>query len=178
MKCRRFPVVVAWVLLAMLAAFDAQALTFTVNDTADLPDDSLQDGICHTAANTCTLRAAVMQANVTGGSSVTITLPAGTFTLLRPVLGADGDYEGDLNLQSPATTMIIAGAGAAQTIIDGNGLFRVFNIAAGHDVSIAGMTIRNGYTTGYGGGITSGDGNVSISDCDFDHNTAWFGGAV
>lgn len=159
-------------------AFDAHAVTFTVNDTADLPDDGLQDGICHTASNTCTLRAAVMQANVTGGAGVTIALPAGTFTLLRPVLGGDGDYEGDLNLQSPAMTLSINGAGAGATIIDGNGLFRVFDIAAGASVSIAGITIRNGYTTGKGGGIAAGLSGLSISDCAFDHNTAAWGGAL
>ena len=40
--------------------------TFTVNSTLDLPDDLTQPGTCHTAANSCTLRAAIMQANRAG----------------------------------------------------------------------------------------------------------------
>lgn len=42
-------------------------VTFIVNSTLDQPDDLTMPGTCHTAANTCTLRAAIMQANRTSG---------------------------------------------------------------------------------------------------------------
>ena len=50
--------------LVVLAATAARADTeFVVNTSADLIDDNTDDGVCHTSANTCSLRAAVMQAN-------------------------------------------------------------------------------------------------------------------
>jgi len=56
--------------------------TFTVNSTADLPDDNATaaNAVCHTSANTCTLRAAIMQSNHSGGEN-TIMVPDGTYTL-------------------------------------------------------------------------------------------------
>ena len=59
-------------LLASLAAAPAAdaAVNFRVNDTGDAPDQTptAADGRCETAANTCTLRAALMQANATPGA--------------------------------------------------------------------------------------------------------------
>ncbi|MEO7064662.1 MAG: hypothetical protein ABI082_12935, partial [Dokdonella sp.] len=55
--------------------------TFTVNSTLDQVDDDTTDNVCHTAANTCTLRAAVMQANRAPTAGATIMLPAGVYTL-------------------------------------------------------------------------------------------------
>jgi hypothetical protein len=48
------------------------AVSFTVNSTLDQPDADTSDGVCATAANTCTLRAAVMQANPITGNMITI----------------------------------------------------------------------------------------------------------
>ena len=44
--------------------------TYTVNSTADLPDADPADGICKTANNNCTLRAAIMQADFVGSSTI------------------------------------------------------------------------------------------------------------
>src|SRR5437764_15276837 len=89
--------------------------TYTVNSTADLPDADPADGICKTANNNCTLRAAIMQADFVGSS--TIGLAAGTYKLTRA--GYDDDaLVGDLDIKHD---LIIQGAGSATTIIDGNG---------------------------------------------------------
>jgi hypothetical protein len=55
---------------------------FTVNSTADLPDSvpTAANGVCLASNGLCTLRAAVMQSNHTGGSN-TIMVPDGTYTL-------------------------------------------------------------------------------------------------
>jgi hypothetical protein len=108
---------------SLMLAANAVAVTFTVDSILDQIDDDTSDGICHTAAGTCTLRAAVMSANKASGSDVTIMLPAGTYTLIRPAAGADGDDSGDLNLTAPASgypVINIIGAGASVTIIDAN----------------------------------------------------------
>jgi hypothetical protein len=49
--------------LALTPDRASAAIPITVNDTADRPDRSIGDGVCATAANTCTLRAAVQEAN-------------------------------------------------------------------------------------------------------------------
>ncbi len=49
--------------LTLAAAPRATAATFIVNSTGDEPDDNTTDNVCHTAAGTCTYRAAIMQAN-------------------------------------------------------------------------------------------------------------------
>jgi CSLREA domain-containing protein len=64
----------------LFGATGTEAAIFTVNSTADLPDADQGDGIAATCDGQCTLRAAVMQANYTGGSN-TIILPPGVYAL-------------------------------------------------------------------------------------------------
>jgi len=106
----------ALLVLAVLIAPRSLAVTFNVNSSLDQPDDLSMIGTCHTAANTCTLRAAVMQANRTSAPTTTIMLPAGTYTLTIPKAGVDGEENGDLNLTTPGSgnpVISIVGAGAA-----------------------------------------------------------------
>src|SRR3981081_492383 len=49
--------------LCLAGAPAAHAAEFSVNSTADLPDAKAGDHLCITAAATCTLRAAVQEAN-------------------------------------------------------------------------------------------------------------------
>src|SRR4051812_40670116 len=52
--------------LAILAFAPAVfAATFTVNTVVDAPDSAPGNGICRTAAGTCSLRAAIQEANAT-----------------------------------------------------------------------------------------------------------------
>jgi hypothetical protein len=143
----------------------ATAVTFVVNSKLDQPDDLTMPGTCHTAAGTCTLRAAVMQANLTSGIGATITLPAGTYLLTIPSTPANGVEVGDLNLTTPSVgspTITIAGAGSSTTIIDANQLDRAFDVQGGRTATISGVTIKNGFTsTGVGGGIVN-DGTLTL----------------
>jgi len=94
-----------------------------VTTTADLLDNDLSDGLCSTSANTCSLRAAIMQANHLTVSLTRIELPAGTYVLVRSPIGANGEESGDLNQPAPLASgqsIFIGGAGAATTIIDGS----------------------------------------------------------
>ena len=64
---------------ALLVPVAAQAQAqpvFLVNSVLDQIDDDINDGVCHTDANTCPLRAAIMQANRATGVGATIVLPA------------------------------------------------------------------------------------------------------
>jgi CSLREA domain-containing protein len=150
------------VLLAFAAAGAARAApTFTVNSTADEADDNPGDGVCHAPGGSCTLRAAVMEANRAPDPGATIVLPAGTYTLTIAPSGADDETTGDLNLTAPGSgnpTITLTGAGASATIIDGNASDPVLEIDAGRIAVVSGITIRNGQASSaeHGGGITNG----------------------
>jgi hypothetical protein len=171
---------VALLVFALLAVPQAFAVTFTVNSTDDLPDDLTKPGICHTAINTCTLRAAVMQANRTSGAGATIIIPAGIYTLTIPAGGEEG---GSLDLTTPASglpVITIIGAGASTTIIDGNQLDRVFDVSADRIASITGVTIQNGYCffgCGNGGGIYN-RGTLEVKNSTISGNSAFDGGGI
>lgn len=146
--------------LAAAAALPAAAsadVLFVVDDAEDRVDVLVGDGECAASTGHCTLRAAVMEANVSSGAgTVTIVVPAGTYTLTRPALPPLGDDDGDLDLMTPAVgnpTIAILGAGPTSTIIDANQLDRVFFVHAGRTATIAGITLRNGFTTASGGGL-------------------------
>jgi CSLREA domain-containing protein len=138
--------------------------TFTVNSTADQVDDNPGDGACHTAAGTCTLRAAVMEANRATGLGATIVLPAGTYTRTLLPAGRNGDDSGDLDLTPPASgdpEIAIVGAGAATTIIDANHIDGVFSVDPSRTATISGVTIRNGHSS-MGGGIYNQSGYLTL----------------
>ena len=157
------------------------AVTFTVDSTLDLIDDNTADGVC--TPGSCSLRAAIMQANhLSGPGMTTIIVPAGTYTLTRPKSGANGEDNGDLNLTAPLNpdqSIVINGAGAASTIIDANQIDGVMSIAANRTASISGLTIRHGYRlSDVGGGILN-KGKLTITDCAIEGNrTDYDGGGI
>ena len=161
------------------------ALTFVVNSTLDQPDDLTMPGTCHTSANTCTLRAAIMQANRATGLGAIILLPAGIYSLTISFTGLDGEANGDLNLTTPATgspKITITGAGAGSTIIDANQIDRVFHIHPGRVASISDVTIRNGYyvpnVNAYGGGVYNEGSLTMINSTISANKAASYGGGI
>ncbi len=141
----------------------AEAATFTVNSTADEVDTNPGDGICATAAGTCTLRAAIHEANALLGAD-TINLPAGTYTLTIAGTSEDAAATGDLDITDDLT---LIGAGQDDTAIDANQLERIFDIlhilpAPAPTVNISSVTIQNGNAP-YGGGLYNG-GTLTLTD--------------
>ncbi len=159
---------------AVLAA--PASTTFNVNSTLDKVDDNTLDGLCHTASNTCTLRAAIMQANQLIGSDVTISLPGGVYVLSIGPSGADDAASGDLNLDPPCCSnpiITIVGAGIGQTIIDGHGTDRIFSIETNRTAIINAVTIRNGHVTGLNqGGAVIVTGTLTINNSKIFSNSA------
>ena len=101
--------------IAVCAPAVASAATFTVSSTSDRVDTVPGNGTCRTSAGTCTLRAAVQEANALAGAD-TIVLRSATYPLtLAPGL-VDGAQHGDLDVTGPLT---LAGAGATATIVSG-----------------------------------------------------------
>ncbi len=139
------------------------AFTFDVNDQTDAVDANPGDGVCLTAANTCTLRAAVQEANAWPGPDV-IRLPAGTYNLTITGANEDKAATGDLDITDDLT---INGADKNTTIIDGNNNDRVFDvISTSAKFTISNVTVQNGQLTSAsvtGAGINN-RGNLTIND--------------
>lgn len=140
-------------------------------------------------AGQLSLREAISMVNAGQVADNTIILPTGNYQ----------NTQGALNVTH---SLILQGAGADSTIIDGGGTDRVVLIdpTAAVNVQISGVTARNGNTTGNGGGIEvatdanltlqngilsgntaalagggiddSGNGNLTINDCTFSGNLA------
>jgi len=167
----------ATLLLGSLSAPQpARATPFLVNSTEDAPDAVPGDAICATLSGVCTLRGAIMEANMLPGAD-TITVPAGTYRLTIPGRGGDFGENGDLDIRGELS---IVGAGAASTIVDAGGLDRVFEtFTATLPSRISGMTIRGGDSgSGDGGGIQA-NAPLTLSDVAVTANTSGrFGGGV
>ena len=158
----------AVLLPALTAAPPARAAgpTFTVNSLLDEPDAAIPDAVCwSTPSGKCTLRAAIEQAEWFGAA--TILLPAGTYVLTR----------GQLDVK---VLIELRGAGAAATIVDGNGAnpacypagalsCRVFDMKTGSTLIASGLTVRNGKAGvgeagHYHGGAIHNHGRLELRD--------------
>src|SRR5579859_495410 len=174
----------AFIAFAMPAAHRALAapaiVTFNVNSTLDVADDNPGDGFCHTAAispaaGACTLRAAVMEADMASGVGVTIIVPAGVYSLTVPAAVGDGPSNGDLNLTAPASgnpVISIVGAGASSTIIDANQIDRVLTVEANRTAAISGVTLRGGFVSQINGGGIDNFGTLTVDHSSVSGNQA------
>src|SRR5690349_20588257 len=115
-------------LVAACFAFPAtaSAVTFDVVSTTDADDAIPGDGVCAAPAavapGPCTLRAAITESNeISAGDRAIINVQAGTYTLTRPNTSGteDENLTGDLDIDRG---VIIKGAGARTTVINGNRL--------------------------------------------------------
>ncbi len=139
--------------------------TFQVNTTLDTVAVDLHTG--KDATGHISLRSAIEAANTRSGNS-TIIVPAGPFMLTiarRP--NEDNAATGDLDISSNVT---IKGKAAAATIIDANGLDRVFQVIRGK-VKITNVTIEHGVAV-EGGGLLNSGGQVTLSSVIIANNEA------
>lgn len=60
-------------------------------------------------------------------------------------------------------SVMINGPGADRVTVSGNNASRVFEVDAGFNVSINGLTISHGYASGHGGGIENDGSNLTLS---------------
>ncbi|PYM13588.1 MAG: hypothetical protein DMD81_20655, partial [Candidatus Rokuibacteriota bacterium] len=158
---RRFIYLFVAIVGLLAGVSPGDAATFTVDSTADAEDANPGDGVCATAAGACTLRAAIQEANALPGLDI-IVLPAGTYVLTL----------GELEIQSD---LVIDGAGANQTTVDGNHLGRVFSVTAGSTASILHVSIANGRdapTLGAKGGGILNAGTLLVGQSVVRHSAA------
>jgi CSLREA domain-containing protein len=166
------PLAVLAVLSAVLALpAAASAATITVTTTTDEFD----------SGSRCSLREAVWSANndsalkadgcVAGSGTDSISVPAGTFRLLRSGANENLGETGDLDVMAPVT---INHSGIQPALIDPSG-DRAFDIAAGN-VVIDGFRIAGGNAP-LGGAIYN-SGGVLVRDSTIYANRATFGGGI
>lgn len=167
------------VIAAVCCAWVHADSTFNVDTVDDLTDDDTTDGICHTTADTCSLRAAIIQANHPPIGTTIIHVPAGLYRITIPVDTVDDETVGNFNF-GPAggpNQTVISGAGPEHTIIDANALDNAFRVRGPRTVAIEGITIRNGVTSSNGGGIAT-EGDLTITRCVIENNTGMLGGGI
>ena len=168
-----------WSLLVL--ATPSHAFEYVVNDTGDAVDSDPADGVCETALNngTCTLRAAVMQANAWPGADHIRLADSTTYQLAINGPGEDAAATGDLDITED---LVIDGGDA--TIIDACNATksscmddRIFDIQAGMAVTLSHLTIQNGTVSGdNGGGIQNTSSRLTIKSVQLKNNTAAFNG--
>jgi CSLREA domain-containing protein len=183
------------VALAGARAAGAATTLFVVNSVLDAVDVAPGNGTCATAAATCTLRAAIQEANLTPTNDVAILLPAGVYRLTLPNPtgpGCPSGKAGALQVNSfKPRTIFIAGAGPSDTIVDANQLDGAFAVstATGSTTVIDSLTIRGGNRlvpntcNRFGGGVwthgtSSSAGVVTVSNAVITDNLAQAGGGI
>jgi hypothetical protein len=110
-----------------------------------------------------TLRWAITQANATAG---------GIYDSIT--FGVDGTITLTSALPQITQNVTITGNGRTQTIIDGNNLYRIFNVPSGRSLTVSDMTLKQGQNV-YGGLIYNSQGTVIATNLRF---TAMTGGSA
>lgn len=171
--------------LAVLSAASGPSLAaiFDVNSPVDAVDTQL-NGVCVTANNTCSLRAAIQEANAQPNSPHTIRLQQGTYVLSLQAPDDTG-ASGDLDINSNVTISPVdgLGLGANNVIIQlqagasGGSDYRIFHVGANgspYNVTIKGVSIKGGISS-LGAGIYLQAGTLDLIDSEIDGNTANLG---
>lgn len=144
----------------------APSTAYLVNNSGDAGDFNTADSICETVptSGTCTLRAAIQQANAHAGSDSISFSIIGTI-----VLGS--------MLPAITDTLTINGPGEASLTISGNNTVRVMQVNSGVAANLSNVTIANGKSF-QGSGIQI-SGTLSVSNTTFFSNSAsGVGGAI
>lgn len=134
--------------------------TFVVNYFGDslANDANPGDGVCADSFGTCGLRTAIQEANALPGLD-TIIIPTGVVNLITAGTDENAALTGDLDITD---SLIIQGAGAARTFINGNNIDRVFHVFNTVDSYI---TIDFIDLSVYGGNIISQTGGGILVGC-------------
>ena len=82
---------------------------------------------------------------------------------------------GQLSVDKDVT---ISGPGAKNLAVDGSAQSRVFYVNPGKTVTIDALTVANGHTDFYGGGIYNDSAALTVTNCVLIRNSAYSGGGI
>lgn len=162
---------VPWVAIALATAGGivagveaaSAAGAFTVDSIADATDATSGDGLCATATGVCTVRAAIQEANASGGAVITI--PPGTYPLsLSGSEPIDLDAGvGDLDITTDVT-IVGAGNGESPTVIEAGAALgdRVVQLHPAGTLRLSRLILRGGTGGNVAGDVAAGgtDGDI------------------
>ncbi len=158
-------------LLVVLFAPAAHAATFTVDTTMDDPAKTTCDDA---TPNDCSLRGAVIAANALAAPT-TVVVPAGTYVITQTASctytskGSNAPQTLSVPALCVSGDVTIAGAGAASTIIDGNGQHRVLLVGWHATADVSGVTLTN--AVDIFGGAVQNQGTLRLTDSVITGNT-------
>lgn len=159
---------------------------FLVDSYEEGTDATPGDGFCATSAGRCTLRAAVMEANVLPGKQ-TIALPRTLVmlnvyppTTLAPTVEPapeDEGVKGDLDIKGDTE---IIGLGADATVLHANNGDRVIEVHSGATVTLRDVGLTGGKSINLepGGGLRNRGGTITLLRVDVSSNYAGEGGGI
>ena len=132
--------------------------TFSVNDNGDASDATPGDGVCATATGSCTLRAAIEEANAFNScGAIDIYLSVNISINLGAALP---DINHNININGPGASVLTVQRSTA----GGTPNFRIFTINSGKTVNISALTLANGNPSSGNGGGVSNSGNLALSN--------------
>ena len=146
--------------IAQTTTTSSTTTTTTTTTTTLPPASSLVVTSLDDTTSSGTLRWAITQANANAGGiydAITFNID-GTITLTSA-------------LPQVTQNLTVTGNGRTQTIIDGNNLYRPFNIASTKSLTISNMTLKQGQATN-GGLVNNGAGTFSSTNVRFTGMTA------
>jgi CSLREA domain-containing protein len=138
----------------------------------------------NTANGNCTLREAIIAANTdaavdncpAGKGADTVLLPPDTYILTLAGADEDAAATGDLDLTDD---VMLLRQSAGETVVDGNGLDRVFQVGTGVQVTLDGLIIQGGDSGPAAGGGIFSSGVLTLTHSTIAENSSlyWAGGA-
>jgi len=170
--------------LALLLAVNApaSAAVFIVNSTLDVNEESPGNGSCDpvgAVGATCTLRAAIQEANALGGSH-DVLVASGTYGLTREGIGEDAALTGDLDIL--AEIRIVNGT-SNPPLVSAFGNDRVFDVRGGGMLTVENLHVHGGRADApgnvHGGGFrVAAGGSLVLQDAIVSTNVGNIGGAI
>jgi len=171
-----------YLLFIILVVSTSVKADFFIVDRFEDAADFIADGVCHgenMVGDTCSLRAAINEANFTVGAD-TILIPHGTeFVLSATGEDENNGYTGDLDIYGEITII----NGTQGFVINGNGSDRIFHVHEDAKLTIENGLLTHGVantlSTFQGGAVkVEEDGIFIAKEIKFANNLANRGGAV
>ncbi|HVE57513.1 MAG TPA: choice-of-anchor Q domain-containing protein [Pyrinomonadaceae bacterium] len=174
---RLFSRIIARAAVCLVALFIFTAMASAASYTVDTTDDSPALTACTSAANDCSLRGAVNNANLASNDTIDFAIPASDPNCPSGVCTISVNEHFVISVAGALT--ITNSTGANNLLISGNMVSRVFFVFGRSNLTLNGLTMTKGDATGIyassedgHGGAIANFGTLTLTDCIVSDNTA------